>query len=63
MEPLGPQFTEGQGTKMANEGATEHSRSDDFEAHVRDYSGFIRLLKWVAIVSLLTALFVMFIIS
>ena len=48
---------------MANDGATERSRPDDFDAHVRDYSGFTRMFKWLAIVSFLTALFVMFIIS
>ena len=51
-----------QGIGMA-EHATEDARPDDFEAHVRDYSGFIRMFKWLAIISFLTALFVMFIIS
>ncbi|MBA2467134.1 MAG: aa3-type cytochrome c oxidase subunit IV [Sphingomonas sp.] len=57
---------------MANEGAadqggaspaTEHGRTEDFEAHARDYSGFIKMFKWLAIISFLTAMFVMFIIS
>jgi hypothetical protein len=55
-------FAELQGTEMA-EPATEDARPNDFEAHVRDYSGFLRMFKWLAIVSFLTALFVMFIIS
>jgi hypothetical protein len=61
-----------QGTKMAVEGsaqqgaapsATEASRTEDFEAHARDYSGFIKMFKWLAIISFLMAMFVMFIIS
>ena len=56
------EFALDQGTKMA-EPATENARPNDFEAHVRDYSGFIRMFKWLAIISFLTALFVMFIIS
>ena len=55
-------FAETQGTKMA-EPATEDARPNDFEAHVRDYSGFTRMFKWLAIVAFLTALFVMFLIS
>ena len=51
-----------QGIKMA-EPATNDARPDDFDAHVRDYSGFLRMFKWLAIISFLTALFVMFIIS
>ncbi len=43
--------------------ATEDARPNDFEAHVRDYSGFLKMFKWLAIISFLTALFVMFIIS
>ena len=45
------------------EPATDDSRPNDFDAHVRDYSGFIRMFKWLAIVSFLTAIFVMIIIS
>ena len=48
---------------MANEGASEQSRTEDFDAHVRDYSGFIRMFKWLAIISFVTAIFVMIIIS
>ena len=51
-----------QGIKMA-EPATEDARPNDFEAHVRDYSGFLKMFKWLAILSFLTAMFVMFIIS
>lgn len=35
----------------------------DVAVHVRDYSRFVQLLKWGAIISLITALFVMLIIS
>ena len=52
-----------QGTGMAIEPATDQSRTDDFDAHVRDYSGFIKMFKWLAIISFITAIFVMFIIS
>jgi hypothetical protein len=52
-----------QGTIMANDGATEQSRTEEFDAHVRDYSGFIRMFKWLAIISFVTAIFVMMIIS
>ena len=48
---------------MANDSATEQSRPDDFDAHVRDYSGFIRMFKWLAIISFVTAILVMIIIS
>lgn len=48
---------------MAKDSATEHSRPDDFDAHVRDYSGFIRMFKWLAIIAFVTAILVMFIIS
>ena len=37
--------------------------TQDVATHVRDYSRFVQLLKWTAIVSLLIALFVMIIIS
>jgi hypothetical protein len=43
--------------------ATEHSHADDYQAHFRDYSGFIRLFKYLAIFAFVMALFVMFIIS
>jgi hypothetical protein len=62
MERPDAEFAEMQGTNMA-EPATEDAQPDDFEAHVRDYSGFTRLFKWLAIVAFLTALFVMFLIS
>ena len=47
---------------MAIEPATEQSRTDDFEAHARDYSGFIKMFKWLAIIGFVTAILVMFII-
>ena len=37
--------------------------TQDVADHVRDYSRFVQLFKWGAIVSLITALFVMLIIS
>ena len=37
--------------------------TQDAAAHVRDYTRFVQLLKWGAIISLITALFVMIIIS
>ena len=37
--------------------------TQDVAHHVRDYTRFVQLLKWSAIVSLVTALFVMMIIS
>ena len=37
--------------------------TQDVAEHVRDYTRFIQLLKWGAIVSLITAFFVMLIIS
>ena len=47
---------------MAAEPATtEHSQQ--IEAHARDYSGFVRLFKWGAILSFITAMVVIFIIS
>ena len=37
--------------------------NQDVAHHVRDYTRFVHLLKWGAIFSLITALFVMMIIS
>ena len=48
---------------MAVEPASSDSRTEDFEAHVRDYSGFIKLFKYGAIISLITGLIVMLLIS
>ncbi len=57
---------------MAIEGAAEkhgaspaagEGRTEDFEAHERDYSGFVKMFKWLAIISFVTAIFVMIIIS
>jgi hypothetical protein len=55
-------FADMQGTTMA-EPATEDARPSDFEAHARDYSGFTRMFKWLAVVAFLIAMFVMFVIS
>ena len=37
--------------------------TQDAAAHVRDYEGFVRLFKWGAIVSLVTAFLVILIIT
>ena len=37
--------------------------NQDVAVHVRDYTRFVQLLKWGAVISLITALFVMMIIS
>jgi hypothetical protein len=54
---------DGAAEKNGGSPATDEARPNDFEAHVRDYSGFLKMFKWLAIISFLTALFVMFIIS
>ena len=43
--------------------AAEEPVKQDMQMHVRDYSGFTKLLKWGAIISFVTAIAVMFIIS
>lgn len=48
---------------MAVEPATDQAQSEHMEAHVRDYWGFIKLFKYGAIVSFITAMVVMIIIS
>ena len=48
---------------MAVEPANEQSPTGDFQAHARDYSGFIKLFKWGAIISFVTAMVVLIIIS
>ena len=48
---------------MAIEPATDEAKAQDFQAHVRGYSEFVRLFKYGAIVSLVTALIVMMLIS
>ena len=47
---------------MANEPATKESPAD-YQAHLRDYSGFTKILKWSALASLITALIVVWLIS
>ena len=37
--------------------------TQDVAAHVRDYSGFIKLFKWGAIISFATAMIVLMLIS
>ena len=48
---------------MAVEPATNQASTDDFDAHVRDYSGFIKLFKYGTVVSLITGLIVVVLIS
>jgi hypothetical protein len=48
---------------MAVEPATDDAHAQDIEAHVRDYSGFTKMLKYTAIVCFLIAMVVMMIIS
>lgn len=47
---------------MADEPATKQS-SADFQAHMRDYSGFTHLAKYSAIIFFVIALIVMWLIS
>jgi hypothetical protein len=52
------------GSNMAeDESILVNPPTQDVAHHVRDYSRFIQLLKWGAIISFITALFVMMIIS
>ncbi len=37
--------------------------TQEVAAHVRDYSGFVRLLKWGAAISFVTAMIVLMLIS
>ena len=48
---------------MAVEPAKNEGKMEDFEAHVRDYSGFTKLFTYGAVASLVIGLFVMLIIS
>ena len=54
---------EGWGTMAEEEPILTNPPTPDVATHVRDYTRFVHLLKWGAIVSLVTALFVMMIIS
>lgn len=48
---------------MAVEPVTNDTASEDFPAHTRDYSKFVKILKYSAIASFLIAMFVVFLIS
>jgi hypothetical protein len=48
---------------MAVEPATEHVQTQDIKAHVRDYSGFLKMLKWGAIISFVLGAIVVVLIS
>ena len=53
-----------QGDKMAHEEPLlDNPPTQDVAAHVRDYSGFTKLLKWGAIVSFVIAMIVLMLIS
>ena len=43
--------------------AGEHQVQSDTQAHVRDYSRFISLMKWGTIISFLVGAFVVFLIA
>ena len=47
---------------MANEPAVKESAAD-YQAHLRNYSGFVQMFKYGAIATLLIALFVVWLIS
>jgi len=47
---------------MANERATKES-PEDYQEHMRDYSGFTHILKYTAIAALLITFFVIWLIS
>jgi len=51
------------GDEMAADRSTTDSHGGNMEAHVRDYSKFIGLFKWGAIISFITAMIVLVIIS
>ncbi|MEO5775171.1 MAG: hypothetical protein ABIQ32_13790 [Sphingomicrobium sp.] len=48
---------------MAVEPATHGTHSGDHEAHVRDYSRFIGMFKWGAVVCFVIAMVVLVVIS
>lgn len=48
---------------MAVDGASRGEAARELEVHARDYSAFIKMTKWSAIVSVIIALVVMYIIS
>lgn len=48
---------------MAVEPATDEAPKQDVQAHVRDYSGFTRMLKWGAIISFVIGFIVVILIS
>ena len=48
---------------MAAEPAHEDMHSNDIHSHARDYSSFLTMLKWGAIISFVTAMIVLIIIS
>lgn len=48
---------------MAVKPASNEAKTDDFQAHVRDYSGFTKLFTYGAAACLVIGLFVILIIS
>ncbi|MEO8176431.1 MAG: aa3-type cytochrome c oxidase subunit IV [Sphingomicrobium sp.] len=47
---------------MANEPATKES-AEDYQAHLRDFTGFTHWFKYTAVAALVIALFVVWLIS
>ena len=43
--------------------AADRDVQTDFQAHSRDYSGFVKLMKWGTILALITGAFVVVMIS
>lgn len=43
--------------------AAERDVQTDYQAHSRDYSGFVKLMKWGTIISLITGAIVVVMIS
>jgi hypothetical protein len=56
-----PQFLKG--TNMVNFPDAEGGHDSNFPAHVRNYLGFMTLLKWSVIVSAITTAIVLYVIS
>ncbi|HVM36994.1 MAG TPA: aa3-type cytochrome c oxidase subunit IV [Sphingomicrobium sp.] len=48
---------------MAVEPASDQVHNQDLQAHVRDYSGFVRMVKWGAIISFVIGFIVVLLIS
>jgi hypothetical protein len=63
---MGPESRQSnKGSRMAEnvDPVFEEAHAPELQKHVRDYSRFIQMLKWGAIVSFVTAILVLFIIT